>query len=107
MKLLIITKRESDLLKIFGSVCKCTVISPAETVLPSFNEYDAMAILGGTEGKALILNGYLREKCEEFSKTGKPIFLEYVNSFACVYSAREISAVPHRLVSCDNLNSNV
>lgn len=107
MKLLLITKRESDISKIFRSLADVVMVSPYETDLPKFEDFDGMAILGGTDDNALILNGYLREKCEAFSETGKPIFLEYVNSFACVYSASRVSVTPHRLVACDDLNDDI
>ncbi len=107
MKVIIISHRESDISNLICSVCQGDIISPNENQSLDFNSYDAMAILGGTQEKALILNGYMREKCEEFASSGKPVFLEYVNSFGCVYSAREVTMVPHRLVSCTDLTKEI
>ncbi len=107
MKILVISRRKSDISNLLTTVCECTLISPDDKLTLDFNKYDAMAILGGTQGKALILNGYMREKCEEFSSSGKPIFLEYVNSFGCVYSAREVTMMPHRLVACGDLTKDI
>lgn len=107
MKMLIITRRESDLSKILLSACNGCILSPDATDIPDAGSYDCMAILGGTEGKPLILNAYLREKAEVFADSGKPVFLEYVNSFRCVYSAAPITACPHRLVCCDGFTDGI
>ena len=36
---------------------------------------------------------------ERFADTGKPLFLEYTDSFRCVYSASPVKVAPHRLVA--------
>ncbi len=107
MKILVISRRKSDISNLLTSACDSMLISPDDKLDVDFNEYDAMAILGGTQEKALILNGYMREKCEQFASSGKPVFLEYVNSFGCVYSAREVTVMPHRLVACDDLTKDI
>lgn len=102
MNLLIITNRKSDLSETFSSVSCTNTYSPDVTEVPFIEKYDAVAILGGTEEKPLILNAFLRDQIERFADTGKPVFLEYVNSFRCVYSAQPTETVPHRLVCAEN-----
>ena len=98
MKLLVVSEKESDLFRLFKTICDATLASCNEASEIELLEYDALAILGGTEEKPLIMNAPLREKTESFADSGKPIFLEYVGSFRCVYSAQPTEALPHRLV---------
>lgn len=99
MKLLIITRRKSDLTEILASVADVEVFSNEDTFIPEIDGYDGAAVLGGTEDKPIILNAYLREALERFADTGKPVFLEYTDSFRCVYSASPVTVSPHRLVA--------
>ena len=99
MKLLLITREKSDLSKIFFSAGECRMISPDTTEAEDINTYDSVAVLGGTEDKPIILNAYLRESLEGFAAAGKPVFLEYTDSFQCVYSASPLKVSPHRLVA--------
>lgn len=100
MKLLVISNRESDLLSLLASTASVTLVSPDATAIENIDKYDSLAILGGTEKRPLIMNAYLRSIAESFADTGKPVFLEYVNSFRCVYSAQPVQMTPHRLVCC-------
>ena len=99
MKLLLITREKSDLSKMFFSACECHMISPDITEAEDINEYDSVAVLGGTDDKPIILNAFLRDALERFADTGKPLFLEYTDSFRCVYSASPVKVAPHRLVA--------
>ena len=90
MKLLLITREKSDLSKMFFSACECHMISPDITEAEDINEYDSVAVLGGTDDKPIILNAFLRDVLERFADTGKPLFLEYTDSFRCVYSASPV-----------------
>ena len=107
MKLLIISRRESDLSKILMSVCDGKLISPDERDIKDADSYDCAAILGGTEEKPLVLNAYLRSALEAFADTGKKMFFEYTDSFRCVYSASPIIASPHRLVCCEDMTEEI
>ena len=100
MKLLIITDRKSDLTEVFSAVAETDIYSPETENVPDAEGYDALAILGGTKENPLIINAFLREQFEAFADTGKKVFLEYVNSFRCVYSASPEEMTPHRLVCC-------
>ena len=87
---------------ILSSATDTKILTPTEAENEDFSQYSSLALIGGTEDKPMMLNAYLRTKAEEFAKSGKPIFLEYVPSFACVYSAQPIQITSHRLVShCD------
>ena len=100
--LLIITRRKSDLSDILSSLTDAKILTPTEAETEDLSQYSSLALLGGTEDKPMMLNAYLRTKAEEFAKSGKPTFLEYVPSFACVYSAQPTQITSHRLVAdCD------
>ena len=85
--LLIITRRKNELADILSSLTDAKILTPTEAETEDLSQYSSLALLGGTEDKPMMLNAYLRTKAEEFAKSGKPTFLEYVPSFACVYSA--------------------
>ncbi len=103
MKILIVTETENDLSEIFAGVCNAEIITPEYTGNIELSLYDCAAILGGAKETPLILNAYLREQLEEFAKSGKKVFTEYVNSFGCVYSAAPKTMTPHRLVCCGDI----
>ncbi len=103
MKLLVITDRKSDLAQVFSTVAETDIFSPETERIPDTDKYDALAIIGGTGESPLIINAFLREQLESFADTGKKIFLEYVNSFRCVYSASPMEMTPHRLVCCTEI----
>jgi len=107
MKLLVVSRRESDISKILLSLCDGDIISPEEREIKNIKSYDCAAILGGTEEKPLVLNAYLRAGLEEFADTGKPVFLEYTDSFRCVYSASPVPSSPHRLVCCRDITEAI
>ncbi len=107
MKLLLITREKSDLSKMLFSASECRVISPDEYDIEDMYFYDGVAVLGGTEDKPIILNAYLRAALEKFADTGKPVFLEYTDSFRCVYSASPIKVSPHRLVACERFTAEI
>ena len=100
--LLIITRRKNELSDILSSLTDAKILTPLESETEDLSQYSSLALLGGTEDKPMMLNAYLRTKAEEFAKSGKPTFLEYVPSFACVYSAQPTQITSHRLVAdCD------
>ena len=107
MKLLIITKKENDLSLILSSSCEAKILAPEKAEYEDILSFDAMAILGGTDSKPMMLNPYLRSKAEGFAKSGKPIFLEFVPSFSCIYSAQPTKITSHRLVSVCDLSDEI
>lgn len=105
MKILIITRAESDLTDIIKQSCDCVVLPP-EKVTDVFG-FDSVAVLGGTEDTPIMLSPYLRESLEEYADSGKPLFLEYVYSFRCVYSAQPTRISCDRLVAAKDFGSEI
>lgn len=105
--LLIITRRKSDLSDILSSATDAKILTPSEAETEDLSQYSSLALLGGTEDKPMMLNAYLRTKAEDFAKSGKPTFLEYVPSFACVYSAQPTQITSHRLVAFADLTNEI
>ncbi len=95
MKKLIITKKASDLSDIIAKNCECDILPPEK--IENIESYSSIAVLGGTENTPTMLSPFLREKLEAFADSGRPVFLEYVYSFRCVYSAQPTQ------ISCDRL----
>lgn len=98
-KLLIITNRPSDLSETFASCASAELVTVLQAFDTNLDVYDAIALLGGTEENAVILPAGLRIKLESFADSKKPMFLEYINSFRCVYSAPKKQISHHRLIS--------
>ncbi len=107
MKLLIITKKESDLSRLLASTTDCEILSPSEAEKEDISQYFAVALLGGTDETPMMLNPYLREKLEDFAESEKPIFLEFIPSFGCVYSAQPTRITSHRLVCCEEVSKDL
>lgn len=99
MKTLIITRSKSNLLSIIESTCECDILAPDE--VKEISSYSAIAVLGGTQDEPIMLNPYLRASLESYADSGKPLFLEYVYSFRCVYSAQPTRITCDRLVSAE------
>lgn len=101
MKLLMISERASDLSTILSKNFNSTLVSPREAENISFDEYSAVAFLGGTGENGVVFHHRLRLKLEEFADSGRPLFLEFVGSFRYVYSASASRVSHHRLVVAD------
>ncbi len=102
MKLLIATQRDSDLSEILKSCAESySVVPVCQLKNTDMDGFDALAVLGGTGEKAVILDAESRIKAEEFADKGRPVFLEFVNSFRCVYSAPAVKRTHHRLLWAD------
>lgn len=99
MKLLIITERESGLQKLLAAEADTTVKTFAEAEKSSLDGYDSIAVLGGTEENGVILSAEMRIALEKFADENKRLFLEYVDSFRCVYSAPKTQISHHRLAA--------
>lgn len=107
MKLLIITRKESDLSKVLSLSNDCDIFSPSEAESKDALAYDAVALIGGTEDTPMMLSPFLRERLEGFAESGRPMLLEYVPSFACVYSAQPVQITSHRLVCCEDMSERL
>lgn len=102
MKLLIISNRKSDLSDLLSINFNVTLQSLDEAETSNFDDYNAVAVLCGTEQCGVVLHHGLRVKLEEYAERGNPIFLELVGSFRYVYSATAVRMSHHRLVVADD-----
>lgn len=107
MKILIITRGESDLTELFKASCECDILSPDQAENTDLSEYSAAAVLGGSEETPLMPNPFLREALEAFADSKKPMFLEFVPSFRCVYSAQPERITCNRLVAVENIGDSI
>lgn len=107
MKILVITRSESDLTKSIEKTCPCDILLPEQAENSDLSIYSAIAVLGGSEESPMMLNPFLREVLEAFADSGKPIFLEFVPSFRCVYSAQPERISCDRLVVAKNIRSGL
>jgi len=100
-KVIIITRDSSDLLQLLkdwnGLV---EVIAPEDVPETDLNEYDAIAILGGTSNLPLMFKAKERMKVEEQIAKGKRVFAEFVGSIGHVYAAQPETTRFWRLVYC-------
>lgn len=102
MKLLIITNRESDLSSLLVKHFGATTVDMEKAKAVRLDEFDSVAVLGGTERGAVVFHHELRTKLEAYADSGKKLFLEFVNSFRYVYSASAKRISHHRLVVADD-----
>lgn len=99
MKLLVATCGESDLFSLLSENSDfCKVVSYNELKNTPMTDFDALAVLGGKGEKPILFDADTRVLAEEFAHTGRPVFLEFVNSFECVYSAPVQKRTHHRLL---------
>ncbi len=98
MKLLIITKRPTDLTDVLGRCgCEITQTTASEAIGLDLNPFDAFCVLGFGR----VLDARLRAALETEAQKGKPMFLEAVNSFLGIYSADGVATVRSRLICVD------
>ena len=99
-KLLIISPRESDLSRILSAVTDCTLMNYEQALSADLSAYEAFAVLGGTGERETCLDARIRCRLEEENADGKRVFLEYVTSFAWIYSAAPVQTSHRRLICC-------
>lgn len=107
MNLLIISDRKSDLSALLSAENECVICTLAQAEGENLDDFDAIAVLGGVSDKSLVFRAVLRDKLERFADSGKKIFLEFVNSFRCVYSAQPTEIFGDRLVSCADISDKI
>ncbi len=107
MKLLIISDRKSDLSSLLSAENECDILDLASAEDAKLDQYGAIAVLAGVSEKPLVFKAVLREKLERFADSGRKIFLEYVNSFRCVYSAAPTGIFGDRLVAADDMTDDI
>ena len=87
MSILIISNRESDLSNLILQNGEGKLVSPKQAENEDFSRFSAMAILCGTDNtRPVTLNAALRIKVDAFAASGKPIFYEWLCSFAWTYT---------------------
>ena len=74
MKLAVISQAQSDLENILNKYAQVTHYRPDDDFC--LDNFDACAILGGTEEEPISLSIDNRLKLEAFIKTKKPVFME-------------------------------
>ena len=98
-KILIITRKSSDLSDLILANCPGAAICDPFEVVP-VEEYDALCILSGNEDRPLVLPAALRARVEKAREAGKPVFAEFVASIGHAYLGVDIPATMthHRMV---------
>jgi len=102
-KVVVITRESSNLLsllKAWGN--QVEVIAPEDIPGTDLNSFDAIALIGGTSDKPLLLKASERVLIEEQLQKGKRIFAEFVGSIGHVYSAQPESTRFWRMVYCSD-----
>jgi hypothetical protein len=87
MSILIISDRESDLSRVLMESTECRRVDFAHAADEELTEYSAIAVLGGTKNcRPITMKAALREKIDAFTASGRPIFYEWLSSFAWTYT---------------------
>jgi hypothetical protein len=101
-KLAVITESSSDLMDIVRkNKIEHVVFQPGQ-IDNSLNDFDAIAILGGTSDKPMILHPRERNLVEVQIKKGKKVFAEYCASIGNLYFEPPASTRYERLVFSSN-----
>ena len=78
-KILAIAGAESDLLSLLTKYCEVTVV-PFDVDVDTLDEFDALCVLGGTEGGTLTMSAPLHNLAYRMREQCKPIFFEFITS---------------------------
>ena len=78
-RILVVANQESDFLSLLEKHCDVTVISFNDDV-SSYRDFDALCILGGTEGGAVTMSAPLHNLAFDMTEAGRPVFFEFVGS---------------------------
>lgn len=86
MKLLVVTRAACELSHLLQeTVEECTVCAPNHVPF-DLQQYDSIALLGGTEHAPLALWADEIMRLEEFARGGKKVFVEYSSQFASYHA---------------------
>lgn len=98
-KVLVITRGESDILKVLGSKSAAIeVLAPGELPRQGLSGYSSIMLIGGDEKEPLFLSPAERVLLEQEIKKGKRIFAEYCGSIGSVYFENPATTRFHRLI---------
>lgn len=107
MKCLIIADMESDFSRLLQTYSGTKTMSFEEARQADLEEYDSIAVLGGTCDKAIVPHIDLRLKLETFVEHHKPLFLEWCQSFGYYFEDGEKPDVAQRMVYVGENHANL
>ncbi|WP_054957258.1 hypothetical protein [Paenibacillus dakarensis] len=97
----VVTRGESDLLDVMRTGGNpVTVMKPEDVTKADWEQFDAIAILGGTLDKPILFTPEQRTPIEEQMAKGKRVFSEFTASIGYVYSEQPSNTRYQRLVFC-------
>ena len=96
-RILAIANSESDLLSLLRAHCDVTVIPTSADPVDS-KDFDAICVLGGTEGSNLTLPAPLHNLAYEMKEQGKPVFFEFICSIFSIRPKGTINTAFQRMV---------
>ncbi|WP_146762448.1 hypothetical protein [Paenibacillus contaminans] len=100
-KIAIITENKSDLSELLQKAIPGTrIIKPEHLTLVDLDAFDAIAVLGGTQEKPLMLQPRSRASIEAQIKRGKKVFIEYCSAVGLSYYGPPTPTRFDRLVFC-------
>jgi hypothetical protein len=97
-RILILGTAQSDLASLILSHCDGAVCCAVDAIDASFEEFDALCILGGDREAPLVLSAPIRCAVEQMRAADKPVFCEFVASVGSVYSDKPLPTTHHRLL---------
>lgn len=98
-KILVLSVKESDLEKLILENCPgAGVLRYVGEDIPEVENWDALAILGGTEEEPIQLCARLRGRIEQMRSAGKRILTEYIKAIGNEYQVNVTEMTHHRLV---------
>ncbi len=98
MQLAVISKTQSDLENVLSKYAQVTQFSPDSRIC--LDDFDACAILGGSEEAPISLSIDARLEVERFIQSKKPVFMEWSNSICYTYidEGSKIQTVSQRMI---------
>ncbi|MDF2724482.1 MAG: hypothetical protein K0Q59_4157, partial [Paenibacillus sp.] len=100
-KMAIITESQSDLSELLQKASTGTrIINPEHLSLADLDAFDAIAVLGGTQEKPLLLTPRNRASIEAQIKRGKKVFIEYCGAVGLSFYSPPSPTRYDRLVFC-------
>ena len=98
-KILIYAPSESDLSELILRTCPGSrFVSAWDAADIGADDFDALAILGGSSAGTFTIPPYFRTKAEAMANAGKPVFCEFAMSFGTFYAGDPDRMTHHRLV---------
>lgn len=99
--LLVLTRKESDLLQVLRQNSVVEVICPEDLPQVRLDDFQAIAVLGGTEDAGLMLFPEEKRLLDEQIRLGRRVFSEYCLNAGGTQLNEPVSTRYERLVVCD------